>query len=310
MSGYLRLDSQEFALSLGARALGGAPLLDIDLPRYPAELALKTAILSDDYRCYFQAPPGSVPLQWDALEYVLPRLAGSYPEHFALAADGERWIWHNRLLGTTTALRLADSASLPLPPLDWLGRQIQEDLLLLDGDASAGFPLVAGQLCFANRWSLDEKLGCPLLTIHDPVPGFATALGRSAGLLLERLKPERPVWRMNWAIAVVDRLNLAPHLDRDLDERKRAIEPENAGERCFFRVERQTLARLPRTGAALFAIHTYQAPVAKLAANQAWARQMLGVLETTPAEMLSYKGIAPFAGALVGYLRMRLASER
>jgi hypothetical protein len=302
MTSHLFLENDIFTLSLGARAIGAGPLMVVDQARYRDELALKAQILASDPRFYYQAPAGSEPLQWDVLAYVLPRLARDEPQHFELRADGDRWTWRNHLLGEDTALLIGDAASLPHPPLDWLGRQVQEDLLLLGGTSEDGFPLVAGQLCFANRWSLDEKLGLPFAAIHAPVPGFEAALGRGANLLLERLKSERPVWRMNWAIAVVDRLNLAPHLDADLGERKRAITSETAGKRCFFRVERQTLARLPHTGTILFTVHTYQAAVAALAGDPEWRRRMLGVLRTTPPAMLEYKGIAPFAEALLAYL--------
>jgi len=36
-------------------------------------------------------------------------------------------------LGETTTFTPGDAATLPLAPLDWVGRQVQEDLLVLDG---------------------------------------------------------------------------------------------------------------------------------------------------------------------------------
>lgn len=300
------LPGEQFALSVGARPLGAEPLIALDPASYVDELALKQRTLGEAQRYYFQALPASRPAQWEAIEQLLPDLAATYPQHFRLERAGASWIWHNALLGQRATLTLDDDASLPHAPLDWLGRQVQEDLLLLAGDAAAGFPLVAGQLCFANHWCLDEKLGLPLLAIHAPVPGYAAAVGRSSDLLLARLRPERPVWRRNWSIVVSPELNLASRFSAELSARKAAITAENAGTRCFYRSERQTLSRLPRSGAILFTIRTDVAALSALAADQQWAAGLLNLLRSTPPAILAYKGISPYLGALLAYLE-RLA---
>ena len=126
-------------------------------------------------------------------------------------AEGARWRWTNRLLGTETAFTMGDPATLPLPPLDWVGRQVQEDLCLMDGN-EPGTPLVAGHLCFASGWCLDDKMGQSFLAIHSPVPGFAENIGRPADLMMQRIKVGRPTARVNWTIHPSDRLNCAPAL--------------------------------------------------------------------------------------------------
>jgi hypothetical protein len=195
---------------------------------------------------------------------------------------------------------MGDSASLPLPPLDWVGRQMQEDLLILSGNAEDGMPLVAGQLCFPNGWCLDDKMGKSFLGIHHEVPLFAHHLGRSSSLLLERLKPERPVWRINWSLKATPRLNLIPRFFAE--ERQAHLTPANIGACCFLRLERQTLSRLPRTGCILFTIHTYQAPLDAVVESADVARRIAGVVRTVPEEMLLYKGIASFLDPLLTYL--------
>ncbi|MFV9506427.1 MAG: heme-dependent oxidative N-demethylase family protein [Oscillochloridaceae bacterium umkhey_bin13] len=296
------LQSDQFSLKVGARPLEGEPLLIVEPTSYLAEVGLKELILTEDHAYYYRGLPGSEPAQWDALRLLLPTLAQTYPAHFVYTADGDQIRWHNRLTGQQLAFRLGDAANLPLAPLDWLGRQVQEDLLILAGDPDTGFPLIAGQLCFPNHWCLDEKLGLPLLAIHEPVPAYAAQIGRSTDLLMARLKPERPVWRRNWSVVVSAQLNLASRYQAEMAARKTTITAENVGERCYFRTERQTLSRLEPSGAILFTIYTQAAPIASLAADPGWAKRFLNLLHSTPEAMRTYKGITPYYPALVAYL--------
>jgi dimethylamine monooxygenase subunit A len=179
-----------------------------------------------------------------------------------------------------------------------MGRTVAEDLLILRADG--GQELIAGHLYFANGWCLDEKLGKPLLDVHAPVPGYAQTLGQPTRNLLERLKPGRPVGRLNWSVKPTDRLDLSSRWSGWLRERCAEVTAENAGERCFLRVERQTLTALPESGCVLFGLHTYQQALGTLSVeHQALVK---GVLETAPTEMLEYKGIAPFVEAAVAML--------
>jgi len=179
-----------------------------------------------------------------------------------------------------------------------VSRQVAEDLLLLREEPD--WPLVAGVLCFPNDWCLANKLGLPLLEVHGPVPGFLEAVGAGTLKLLDKLKPERPVWRANWAVKVTDRLDLPPLVNAAFEPVKCEVTAGNAGERCYFRVERQTLSRLPLSGGILFTVRTYVAPLAELDLRE---RELLTrALRTMPAAMLSYKGIEPFAGPLLEYL--------
>jgi hypothetical protein len=306
---YFPFSSAVFSMIMGTHALGDDVIIEVDVPRYQHELELKQAILRDNDEYYVQSLPGTESMQWETVELLLPELARCYPAHFALHTAGDDWLWRNMLLDQTWRFRFGDQASLPQPPLDWLGRQVQEDLLLMSGDVAAGMPLVAGQLCFGNAWCLNDKVGKSFLRIHDEVPLFAETIGRSSNLLMERLKAGRPVWRINWSIKATDAMNLAPPINDALASLQEYVTAENAGERCFLRLERQVLLRLPRTGGILFSIHTYLAPMARIAAHAEQAQRLHGVLRTAPASLLDYKGIAPFAQPLIGYLHARSTAD-
>ena len=120
--------------------------------------------------------------------------------------------------------------------------------------------------------------------------------------MLQRLKPERPTMRLNWAIASTDQLNLAPRLAPEWTESRKTVTPENAGTHCFWRIERQTFSRLPQSGAVLFTIHTYLNPIAEIALIPERRRRLTAVLRAMPPETISYKGMADYLPALLAYL--------
>jgi dimethylamine monooxygenase subunit A len=106
------------------------------------------------------------------------------------------------------------------------------------------------------------------------------------------LKPERPVWRLNWALRPTPRLDLTSRHQAWLESTKHGARLDD----CWLRVERQTLSKLPVSGYTLFTIHTYQEQVTALTVAQ---RHLLeGVLRSTPPDTLAYKGL----GFLAPYL--------
>nr|WP_225937691.1 DUF3445 domain-containing protein [Myxococcus sp. RHSTA-1-4] len=290
-------------MALGVRALRPDEcLIEVDALHYAREVALKASLLAAGPQVRFQAVPGSEPLQWETVTVLLPLMARQDPRHFSLEVEeGGRWRWRNLVLGSETCFTPEDAESLPFAPLDWLGRQVQEDLLLLDG-TRAGLPLVAGQLCFPSGWHLGDKLGRSLLDVHVPVPGFGAKLGTPTLRLMEGLKAGRSVTRCNWAITVTERLDLEPWTLPEWRHLFEGITAQNAGERCFLRLERQTLTRMPRTGAILFTIHTYVAPVASEVEDPERRRRLARVLRTVPPDTAAYKRLTPVLEPLLAFL--------
>ncbi len=184
-------------------------------------------------------------------------------------------------------------------PLVRAGLLVQEDLCLM-APGTEGYRLVAAFLAFPARWRLADKLGRPMRAIHEPVPGFAERLGTTADRFFASLQVDRPVWRANWSV-LDDPVLHQPEAKR----RYHRIEatPENAPERLWVRVERQTLRRLPRTGAVLFTIHTFVRPLGDVAADPEAALALADRLDEMPEAMLAYKNMATMRPALIAYLR-------
>lgn len=157
-----------------------------------------------------------------------------------------------------SSIRRPDGVEVDLtkaPPLVVLGCLIQEDVAILEkvGDEHR---LTAGLLCFPAHWRLSEKLGRSLFGVHDPVADYDAGLNRRVERILNMIRPGQPLMRANALIYTNPDLHqpVAEAVTKDIE----ADQPR------YVRVERQTLARLKRTGAIVFSIHTYLMPLSVL----------------------------------------------
>ena len=142
-------------------------------------------------------------------------------------------------------------------PLITIGRLIQEDVcLMLPGGAE--HVLGAAILCFPASWTLRQKIGRPLVSIHDPVVKYDAGVAVRVQRLFDAIRPERPMWRAN------AHLEDSPQLFAQRDEH--TPHPPKSAAPPYLRSERQTLMRLPRTGAVAFCIHTWMVSVESLSA--------------------------------------------
>jgi hypothetical protein len=188
-------------------------------------------------------------------------------------------------------------------PLLRVGLSVQEDFCWLQ-ESAAGHRLVAAFVAFPARWRLADKIGRPLGAIHAPVPGFAERLLPPTERIFAGLAVDRPVRRANWSLVDDPALHQPAAKER---WRRVALDPDDAGAQLHLRVERQTLRRLPATGAVLFTIHTMTAPLGEIAAAPPAAAALRARLHEMPPAMRAYKNLAIAHTALDTYLARRAA---
>ncbi len=131
--------------------------------------------------------------------------------------------------------------------LQSLSAVLQEDLCILER-RGAQHVLTAALLCFPASWTLSEKIGNPLMRIHKPVEEYSESVAARVQRLFDGVQPGRPIWRANYL----------RYADPRLHQPKREDAPRHdaPADAPYIRSERQTVLRLPRSGAVLFAIHT------------------------------------------------------
>lgn len=249
--------------------------------------------------------------EWDTLRYVMRRLAAEYPRDFRLAEDGRRWRWANRRLRTGQDFTAGDDATLPCGPLEFIGRQVAEDLVLLDAREGQLYA-DAGLVSFASGWSFPFVAGMSFTEIHGPVPrANADGVFTRAEALLARLQPGEAYRRVNWAFQA------GRALDKSIDNYREWMHRADrvlatAGEADFggqvhLRVELQHLIGLETADAVLFLIDTRFLSLAELATVPEWARRVTAVLEELPQDMADYKGITALRPRITAWLRRHAA---
>lgn len=163
-------------------------------------------------------------------------------------------------IGATSVLR-PDGVEVALDrdqPLITLGHLVQEDLCLMEQDGAES-RLTAGILCFPASWSLRQKVGRAMVSIHEPVRPYDEGVAKRVQRLFDAIRPEQPLWRMNFL--TYD--DFALHQPRTEDQRR----PRPTGH-FYVRCERQCLLRLPVTRAVVFTIHTYVVPAKTLSPEE------------------------------------------
>lgn len=285
---YLPFADGQWRMSMGLKSLNLQEWIEID-EHFAKELALKDKLLKNQYSDVFACLPESRLSQKEVLDLLLNHLVEHFPQHYRQQGT---------TIGTICTGQVWDITHFEAVPLDLAGRLVQEDLLLMQ-PSPEGYILTAASLCFPSRWRLREKLGHPLAQIHASVPGYHDKLERPVDGFFDRLKVNHPAWRLNWSIVDSPELFLAQEKGQDVDT---TINAENAGEKLWIRVERQTLRRLEVSGDILFTIRTYVHPLQMLEGNRAIAHNLAEAVKQIPLGMQIYKNLLPIREALLGYL--------
>ncbi|KAG9021529.1 hypothetical protein FRB95_001966 [Tulasnella sp. JGI-2019a] len=227
-------------------------------------------------------------------------------------------------------------------PMAVAGMLAQDDLALMITGTDRKHYLQAGSILVPGFWRLEDKIGLPLASIHTSgdVPQYKEKLEFSMDRFFTKLQPDKLMARNNYFVQVlydcppsettvhttrefdphelgwstsslgVEEAFAAGHGLGDQPDRDTGSNPyipssnrgsPTAGD-LFFRTERQTLRRLPRTGAILFTIRTYLDPVTQLANEPGVPGRMASAVRSWPDDVAQYKGQHRYKDVLLEYL--------
>lgn len=293
---YWPLEDGPFRLKLGLKPLDLADWVQID-EAYPRELALKRRLLDEQPDDVLAATDASDAACRELLDVLVEHLCRRFPDWFS--ASGNEL--HNRLTDERWPLddRTTDSGS-PWRTLRIAAQLVQEDLCLLQTDEEETNRLTAACVCFPSRWRLADKFQRTVAEVHGPVAHYDEQIGPAVDRLFAALTPDRPLFRFNWNVHESDELFQPTGMGTTAPDP--TITAENVPQRLWFRVERQTLRRLPATGATVFTIRTYLRPLGKLATQPAAAARLAAALRAMPADTFGYKSLPVFADAALEWL--------
>jgi hypothetical protein len=175
---------------------------------------------------------------------------------------------------------------------------VHEDLCLLTKRPEEDvYRLIGAAVAWPSDWHPAEKIGLPLRALHAPIAGYEEQLASGVDRFMATLPPGAIYARANWFIAATPERRWLPQCPPQ--EAFAHVTPDNAGETLFVRSERQTLRRLPQTGAILFAIGIYVEPLGSLApANIAMLARAVQSLVSGEGDR---RGAPAYAASLIAY---------
>jgi hypothetical protein len=293
-------DGSSTPFTIGLKPLDLLDWIEVD-DKLAAYIAEKDRLYAARPQDIFAEVPDTRKAQHEVLELVADHVVRRFPATYRRRGNTID------VAGIGQALDISDAT---IPPLQTASRLVQEDLVLMR-KAAHGWTLAAASLCFPSSWSLREKFGRPLQDIHAPVPQFGpgTRTARLITRILDNLKADQPVWRMNWSLQGNGRL-YQPMSSLERDQRALARPVRFSAARgiagIFLRVERQTLRRLPASGDILFTIRIHLDPMAALREHphrSELAASFAAQLEALDRAQLDYKGLTADRDRLAAMLR-------
>ncbi|MFC6635369.1 heme-dependent oxidative N-demethylase family protein [Microbulbifer taiwanensis] len=228
----------------------------------------------------FAQLPRSMAAQRELHQLLLQLLCRHQRRAYSIEGGLLRW----RGEGASLCWPLADGGE----PLWTASQWVADDLCLLQPGAR-GYELTAASLAAPSYWRLEEKIGRPLDSIHAPVPGFRDKLSAQVTRFFDHLLPDYPVWRSNWT--VVNSAELTQRGDSKVED-----------EKLFLRVERQSLRRLPESGAVVFTIRVMINPLTDLLPVAGAVTSLRRAVERLSPEESKYKSLAPLLPSLNAFL--------
>lgn len=280
---YFPVDKRGNRLSVGLRNLNLASWFELDGKRVP-ELAIKSELLAKDETVLAESQ-GVEDASYELLSLALDNLKEFHSDVFGVrdheVFDRER--------------EIAISIDHPLLTLSAL---LQEDFCVMNRIDDA-WVLTSAVLFSPSRWRLLDKVGKNLSGIHEPVPGYESQIAAATHKAFERITEEQPLWRANWTL--LD----DPTLFQPTPAQARAV-IEDAAHQVFFRVERQTLRKLPKSKAVIFTIRTYVDPLIRVVENVEGSLEILREsLVTTDEHHEEYKGWKYIKPAVLDFIASR-----
>ncbi|KAL6715178.1 hypothetical protein ACLMJK_007442 [Lecanora helva] len=291
-----------YHITMGLRTMQWDDWIELDnhYLRFHADKARR--IKEREEKCCHTAPEamdGAIELLEELCDY-LPR---RYPTLFRATPTGI----HN--LATNETFNITQRP-LPEDPMTTSARLIQDDLAIMFEKPDGQYYLLAGAILLAGFWRLSDKLGMPLSEIHTSgdVPGFKSKLEKGMMNFFRRVQPQNPVLRNNYFLQVDDSLPWSTSIgSEDADETSEAIgwntaEKNKAIEHHYFRSERQSLRRLPRSGGVVFTIRTYFEPVTKIVKEPGVPGRLASAVRSWGDDVAKYKGRERYGDVLLEFL--------
>jgi len=182
--------------------------------------------------------------------------------------------------------------------------------------------LKAGSICVGGFWRLEDKIGLPLKEIHlrGGVYQYKEKLQLSLDRFFRKLPIDKPVLRNNYFFQVdpdlawasihhgnEDDFDQSTHLPRSesLTSSNKDWNPPNPTtdmSTVYFRSERQSLRRMPKTGCICFTIRTYFHRVTDIVDEPGIPGRLAAAIRSWPEPIAEARAMELYADSLLPWL--------
>lgn len=271
-------------------------------PDHAPFLREKRARLKANSLPFYRTTPGSLPAQFELRDRVVADLLAQHADVFSMA-DGSLV---DRVDGTTLEI---DSPG--VEPLAAISQFLEEDFILLQ-QVDGQDQITAASNAYSSSGRIVSSVGRSIPWAHKFVPTLNDQLGPRIDRVLGNIKIDAPVERFNWLLTpIASRLFPEdPHAANTaaVDKINAALveDPARAGDALWIRVERQTLLRLPESGALAFSIYTYSDPLSSIAGDRESLAAMHRLIGSYSEERMNYAAMALIREPVLKWLESHL----
>lgn len=273
--------------------------------------------------------PGAEKAALEVCTELASYLAKRYPQVFRVtrAYDGKGLAEGDSIVGkdggrvkTVEVIPVGDVWDLDQDDPMLVANLLSEDLAIMMEGPDGQYYLQAGAICVPGFWRLEDKIGLPLKEIHlrGGVYQYQEKLELSLNRFFRKLPVDKPVLRNNYFFQIDPDLAWATihHGDEDkFDQSTHTPRPECLHDghwqppkattdmnQVYFRSERQSLRRMPKTGCICFTIRTYFFPVTEMLEEPGVPGRLAAAIRSWPEPIAEAKAKELFAETLLPIL--------
>ncbi|OAL45013.1 hypothetical protein IQ07DRAFT_624912 [Pyrenochaeta sp. DS3sAY3a] len=288
----------KYNITMGLRTMHWDDWIELD-NQYTSFHALKAKRIAERGAKCCKTAPEAFDGACELLEELCAYLPERYPTLYKKTAVG---------IDNLATGESFDIVQRPLPedPMQTAARLVQDDLAIMFERPDGQYYLLAGAVLLAGFWRLEDKFGMPLSEIHTSgdVPGYKAKLEKGMMNFFRRVMPQGPVLRNNYFIQVDDGLAWSESIGSEDEEGIGwfTAEKNKAIQHHWFRSERQSLRRLPRSGGVVFTIRTYFHPITEICQEPYVPGRLASAVRSWGDDVSKYKGKERYADVLLEYL--------
>lgn len=288
----------KYHVTMGLRTIHPHDWIELDnhFPKYHAD---KAARIADRGEKCVKTHPEAMDAALELLEELANYLPARYPSLYRRTAVGVDNLWSGESFNIVERPLKED-------PMAISARLVQDDLAIMIPQPDGQYKLLSGAVLLAGFWRLSDKYGMTLSEIHTSgdVPHFREKLESGMTKFFHRIKPETIYVRNNYFMQVDDELAWSTSIGSEDSPQAswNTAQKDKAIENHFFRSERQSLRRLPKSGGVVFTIRTYFHPVTEIAEEDYVPGRLASAVRSWDSWVSEYKGKEKYGDILLEYL--------